>query len=67
MATKKSTESASSLEAEVAALRKEVAALKKQLASSKSSGGADPRLDKFLEAFRMHSTKWRNILDQAGL
>jgi len=47
MPTKKSEESHShaALEAEVAALKKEVAALKKELAK-KSSGGADPRVDK---------------------
>ena len=66
MATKKSSASSSSLEAEVEALKKEVAALKKQCAAQ-SSGSADPRLDKFLEAFRKQSTKWRNILQQAGL
>ena len=44
MATKKSSGSASSLEAEVAALRKEVEALKKQCASS---AGADPRQANF--------------------
>ena len=66
MATKKSASSASQLEAEVALLRKEVAALKKQCAAQ-AAGGSDPRLDKFLEAFRAYSTKWRNILEKAGL
>jgi len=65
------------LEKELAALKKELAALKKDLAatkklaekagSSKSSGGADPRLDAFLNAFRNHTSKWKNILEKAGL
>ena len=53
MAIKKSGAAAAAhshaeLEAELAALKKEVAALKSQLA--KSSGGADPRVDKILKA-----------------
>ncbi len=67
MALKKTgSSSASKLEAEVAALKKEVAALKKQCATQ-SAGGSDPRLDKFLEAFRAYSSKWRTILEKAGL
>ncbi len=40
------------LKKEVAALKKEVAALKKEL-KAKSSGGADPRVDKIIEALKM--------------
>ena len=36
-------------EKDIAALRKEVAALKKELAK-KTAGGADPRLDKLIDA-----------------
>ena len=68
MATKKTqaaeSHSHAKLEAELAALKKEVAALKKQCAAG---GGSDPRFDKFLEAFRGYSSKWRNILEKAGL
>ena len=49
---------------QLAELKKEVAALKK----AKSSGsGADPRFETFLKAFRGHTSKWRNILEKAGL
>jgi len=41
------------LVAEVAALKAEVAALKKELAK-KSAGGADPRVDKLIEAVSIH-------------
>ena len=37
-------------EKDVAALRKEIAALKKELAK-KTSGGADPRVDKLIQYF----------------
>jgi len=48
-----------SLEREVAALKKEVAALKKQLASkSKSSRGADPRVDKLVEVLKNNADNW---------
>ena len=43
------------LEAEVAKLKKEVAALKRSLASA-SKGGADPRVDKLIEALLLQST-----------
>lgn len=51
MATKKSAaeECCAKCEKDIAALRKEVAALKREL-SKKSSGGADPRVDKILKA-----------------
>ena len=39
------------LKKEVAALKKEVAALKKEL-KEKSSSGADPRIDKIIEALK---------------
>ncbi len=62
MASKKSDSAAAdiaadiaALQAELAALRKEVAALKSQL-SKKSSGGADPRVDKIVEAILLSST-----------
>jgi len=43
------------LEKELAALKKEVAALKKELASAKKSGGgADPRIEKVIEALSKH-------------
>ena len=41
------------LKKEVAALKKEIAALKKEL-KAKSSGGADPRVDKVLEVLAKH-------------
>ena len=40
-------------EKDIAALRKEVAALKKELAK-KGAGGADPRVDKIIEAISIH-------------
>ena len=52
-------------EKDVAALRKEVAALKKELAK-KSAGGADPRVNKLIEALK-GSVRIKNILDEAGL
>jgi hypothetical protein len=39
------------LKKEVAALKKEIAALKKEL-KAKSSGGADPRVDKILSVLK---------------
>ena len=53
MAFSKKTASAEDLAKEVAALKKEVAALKKEL-KAKSSGGADPRVDKLIEAVSLH-------------
>ena len=58
------------LEKELAALKKELTALKKELSkvsSTKSSGGADPRLDAFLKAFKDHTPKWARLLEKAGL
>ena len=49
-------------EKDIAALRKEVAALKKELAK-KSAGGADPRVDKILEAFKLYSPKIAKALE----
>lgn len=43
------------LEKEIAALKKEIAALKKELDAAKkakSSGGADPRVDKIIEVLK---------------
>ena len=42
-------------EKDVAALRKEIAGLKKELAK-KSAGGADPRVDKLIEAILLIQT-----------
>ena len=54
MATKKSEVSVEDLQKELAALKKEVAALKRELGKAKSSGGADPRVDKLIEAVSLH-------------
>ena len=49
-------------EKDVAALRKEVAALKKELAK-KSVGGADPRVDKLIEALtKIFPSEKENLL-----
>ncbi len=62
MATKKSAaeECCAKCEKDIAALRKEVAALKSELAK-KSSGGADPRVDKLVS---LCTAMWgKNCLD----
>jgi len=51
-------------EKDVAALRKEVAALKKELAK-KPAGGADPRVDKIIEALKL--TSLARFLDKVNL
>jgi hypothetical protein len=57
------------LEKELANLRKEVAALKALLAkqSARGSGGADPRVDKLIEAVKLFGTTQRQKLEKAGL
>ena len=55
MATKKSEVSVEDLQKELAALKKEVAALKRELGKAKSSGGADPRVDKIIEVIKATS------------
>ena len=56
MSAKKSAaeECCAKCEKDVAALRKEIAALKKELTKI-SAGGADPRVDKLIEAVSLHS------------
>ena len=56
MSAKKSAaeECCAKCEKDIAALRKEVAALKKELAK-KSAGGADPRVDKLIEALNNYA------------
>ena len=53
MATKKSAaeECCAKCEKDIAALKKEIAALKREL-KAKSSGGADPRVDKLIESLK---------------
>ena len=56
------------LEAQIADLKKEVAALKRALtAAKKSSGGADPRVDKLIEALKLFGTAQKQKLEKAGL
>ena len=67
MATKKTDAAAhdhSALEAEIAKLKKEVAQLKKDLAAAKkASGGADPRVDKIIEAIKKFGGRLAKSLD----
>ena len=67
MATKKSAaeECCAKCEKDIAALKKEIAALKKEL-KAKPSGGADPRVDKLIDALK-GSVRIKNILADAGL
>ena len=44
------------LHKQLSALKKEIVEMKKEL-KAKSSGGADPRVDKILEAFELYSPK----------
>jgi len=48
MPAKKEEITVEDLQKEVAALKKEVASLKRELGKAKSSGGADPRVDKLI-------------------
>jgi len=51
------------LHKEIAALKKEVAALKAELKKApKGGGGADPRVDKVLEALKNYSPKLAKAL-----
>ena len=65
MALSKNTE-LDSLKKEVAELKKEVAALKKALAGA-SKGGADPRVDKIIEALKNESRRFRKCMEGANL
>ena len=69
MASKKSDSAAAdiaALQAELAALRKEVAALKSQL-SKKSSGGADPRVDKLVQYWKDMGAGHKKDMENLGL
>lgn len=58
------------LEKELAAIKKEMAALKKELEElkkMKSSGGADPRVDKLIEALKLFGTSEKQKLEKLGL
>lgn len=58
MPVKKEEVTVEDLQKEVEALKKEIASLKKEL-KAKSSGGADPRVDKLWEALeRMGKAKY---------
>jgi hypothetical protein len=65
-AAAKATECCAKCERDIAALRKEVAALKAELAKG-SAGGADPRVDKIIEAIKLFGTAQRQKLEKAGL
>ena len=64
MATKKSAaeECCAKCESDIAALKKEIAALKREL-KAKSSGGADPRVDKLIEYFCQNPNTKRKMED----
>ena len=66
MAIKKSAaeECCEKCEKDIAALKKEIAALKKEL-KAKSSGGADPRVDKIIEALKL--TSFGRYLEKVGI
>jgi len=49
------------LQKEIAALKKEIAALKKEL-KAKPDGGADPRVDKIVDALKNYSPKLSKAL-----
>jgi|DEB0MinimDraft_6_1074348.scaffolds.fasta_scaffold507871_1 chromosome segregation ATPase len=59
------------LEKELAALKKELESVKKELESVKKSkssgGGADPRVDKLIEALRDESPRFKNCIEKANL
>ena len=68
MATKKSAaeECCAKCESDIVGLKKEIAALKKEL-KAKSSGGADPRVDKIVEALKLLKVDWpvcRQIIEK---
>ena len=68
MAFKKSAaeECCAKCEKDIAALKKEIAALKKEL-KAKSSGGADPRVDKLINYLKSISDSWKNRMEKIGL
>jgi len=53
MPVKKEEITVEDLQKEVAALKKEVASLKRELGKAKSSGEADPRVAKLVEALKI--------------
>ena len=53
-------------EKDIAELRKEVAALKRELAK-KPAGGADPRVEKLIEAVKNYHPRWKKGLEKVGL
>jgi len=63
MPAKKEEVTVEDLQKEVEALKKEIAALKKEL-KAKSSGGADPRVDKVIEVLKNYSPKLSKILSE---
>ena len=67
MPTKKSEaeECCAKCEKDIATLKKEIAALKKEL-KAKSSGGADPRIDKIIEALKSYGAG-RSLMEKVGL
>ena len=58
MPAKKEEITVEDLQKEVVALKKEVASLKRELGKAKSSGGADPRIDKLWEALKKSPKFW---------
>ena len=70
MATRKTAKSSAEeccakCESDIAVLRKEIAALKRELAK-KSSGGADPRLDKLISYFKQNPNVKRKM-EEVGI
>ena len=67
--TKKTAEECcAKCESDVAELKREIAALKKQLAkAAKAPAGADPRVDKLIEAIKLFGTSQRQKLEKQGL
>ena len=56
------------LHKEIAALKKEIAALKSELKKApKGGGGADPRVDKLIEALRGESPRFKKCVEEANL
>ena len=67
MAFSKKTASVEDLAKEVAALKIEIASLKRELGKAKSSGGADPRVDKLIEILKSGPKSRSEKLKKAGL
>lgn len=65
MPAKKEEVTVEDLQKEVEALKKEIAALKKEL-KAKSSGGADPRVDKIIEALKSYGAG-KILMEKVGL